>query len=205
MNVGGRNAKPISLHLAEGNPNRLTKAEIERRRKAGIKLGGEKITCPMYVVHDTVAYKKWRDLIHDYNKAKDAGIEIIKSSDAGLLARYCKTHSEYLTLLQHRDRIGQIDINYEESSVINEALEIRFGTQRAAKLFEKIEYIYSVGGLLNLETAINKKMDMLIKMEDRLFLNPLSKIKNIPKKEIPKEKRPMAAFMERRQMKKDAT
>jgi len=30
-------------------------------------------------------------------------------------------------------------------------------------------------------------MDMLIKMEDRLFLNPLAKVKNIPKAESKKE------------------
>jgi hypothetical protein len=34
-------------------------------------------------------------------------------------------------------------------------------------------------------------MDMLIKMQDRLFLNPLSKCKNVPKKEADKPKNPM--------------
>ena len=47
----------------------------------------------------------------------------------------------------------------------------------------KINYIVSVDGVLKIDSAINKKMDMLIKMEDRLFLNPLSKVKNVPKKE----------------------
>jgi hypothetical protein len=36
-------------------------------------------------------------------------------------------------------------------------------------------------------------MDMLIKMEDRLFLNPLSKVKNIPKKEEPGKTDPLAS------------
>jgi phage terminase small subunit len=184
--MAGRNAKPVSLHLAEGNPNKLTKAEIARREKANIKLGSDKLTCPAYVLHDTVAYKKWRELMHDYNKAKGEGIELVKSSDAGILARYCKTFSEYLSLLECRDKISRIDIDYEEASTINEALEMRFGTQGAAKLFAKIEYIYSVAGLLNIEIAINKKGDILTKLEDRLFLNPLAKIKNIPKKEAPK-------------------
>ncbi|MFA5385999.1 MAG: hypothetical protein WC364_15315 [Eubacteriales bacterium] len=188
--MAGRNAKPIQLHLAEGNPNRLTKKEIERRQKKEIKLGGDKVTCPMYVVRDPVAYKKWRDLIYDYNRAKAEGIEIIKSSDAGILARYCKTFSEYRALLQHRDRISQIEIEPEESVNLIEALEMRFGSRRAVKLFEKIEYIISVGGLLNLETAINKKQDMLIKMEDRLFLHPLAKVKNVPRKE-PEKKDPL--------------
>jgi len=42
------------------------------------------------------------------------------------------------------------------------------------------------------ETAVNKKMDMLIKMQDRLFLNPLAKIKNIPKQK--KEEKPVSKF-----------
>ena len=46
---------------------------------------------------------------------------------------------------------------------------------------KKIDYLLSSDGLLTLESAINKKMDMLIKMEDRLFLNPLAKVKNVPK------------------------
>jgi len=188
--MAGRNAKSVKLHLAEGNPNRLTKAEIKRREKAEVKLGSDKLTCPMYVVTDPVAYKKWRDLIYDYNKAKALGIEIVKSSDAGILARYCKTFSEYMALLEHRDKIANIQIEPEESDPLMETLEMRFGTRRAAKLFEKIEYILSVGGLLSMETAINKKMDMLIKMEDRLFLHPLSKVKNIPKKE-PEQKDPL--------------
>ena len=49
------------------------------------------------------------------------------------------------------------------------------------KIKKQLRDIISVSGILSIETAINKKMDMLIKMEDRLFLNPLAKIKNVPK------------------------
>lgn len=187
--MGGRHAQPIDILTAKGKKH-LTKKEIQHRKDSEIKLGGEKITCPQYVIHDTVAYKKWRDLIADYNKAKTNGIEIIKSSDAGILARYCKTYSEYISLLEHRTKISQIDIKPDESDKLAEALQLRFNTQRARKLFEKIEYIISVGGLLTIETAINKKMDALIKMEDRLFLSPLAKVKNVPKKE-PEPKDPL--------------
>jgi hypothetical protein len=41
---------------------------------------------------------------------------------------------------------------------------------------------------LQLETAINKKMELLLKMEDRSFLNPLAKVKGIPQKEKKLEK-----------------
>lgn len=152
----GRNAKPIALHIAQGNPNRLTKAEIEARKKSEIKLGEQKFKCPQFIKDDVIAYKKWKELIKEYKIAAENGIELLTSSDIGLLARYCKTFSEYERLLQRK--------NYEME--LNE--------------------------ILALETAINKKMDMLIKMEDRLFLNPLAKVKNVPKKEPQKEKDPLA-------------
>ena len=52
-------------------------------------------------------------------------------------------------------------------------------------MFEKIDFIMSASGVLTFDSALNKKMDMLIKMEDRLFLSPLAKLKNIPKREKP--------------------
>lgn len=178
--MGGRNGKSIQLHLAEGNPNRLTKKEIARREKAEVKLGGDKLTCPMYVVTDPVAYKKWRDLIYDFNKAKANGIEIVKSSDAGILARYCKTYSEYLRLCENRDRIASIEPNWD-----------RYKDVLPEELQDAVNYLLRVSVDLQMETAINKKQDMLIKMEDRLFLHPLAKVKNIPKKE-PKKADPLA-------------
>lgn len=173
-----RNAKPIGLHLAEGNPNRLTKAEIKRREKAELKLGNDKMTCPMYVVQDPVAYKKWRDLIYDYNKAKAAGVEIIKSSDAGILARYCKTHSEYMELLNAYQRVGNIHYDCKElDDYVEDAEDFNY------KIKKQLRDLFSINAILTIETAINKKMDQLVKMEDRLFLNPLAKVKNVPKKE----------------------
>ena len=59
----------------------------------------------------------------------------------------------------------------------------------STKVKKQLRDMISVNALLSVEAAINKKMDMLIKMEDRLFLNPLAKVKSIPKqqKEEPQE------------------
>ncbi len=59
------------------------------------------------------------------------------------------------------------------------------------KVKKQLRDMISINALLQIESAINKKVDMLMKMEDRMFLNPISKIKNIPKKakeETPSEK-----------------
>jgi hypothetical protein len=46
------------------------------------------------------------------------------------------------------------------------------------------------------EQSINKKIELLIKIEDRLFLNPVSRIKSIPKKpQEEKEESGLAALL----------
>jgi phage terminase small subunit len=156
----GRNAKAVALHLAQGNPNRLTKEEIEVRKETELKLGKnelDKIKPPQFVENDAVAFKYWKQHIKEYKDAAKNGIEVLTTSDAGMLAQYCKTQSEYENLLRVREHIQDVDFD----------------------------------NILKFETAINKKMDMLIKMQDRLFLNPLAKIKNVPKREKPKPQNPV--------------
>ena len=154
----GRNAKSVDLHIAEGNPNRLTKEELRRRKEAEVKLGATdltKIKPPSFVENDVVAFKRWKQCLKDYKDATKNGIEILTSSDVGTLALYCKAWSEHEMLLNlHKD-----DHTLDQS--------------------------------LKLQTAINKKRDLLVKMEDRLFLNPLAKVKNVPKREPKKPENPM--------------
>lgn len=185
--MAGRNAQPIDILTAKGKKH-LTKAEKEHRKKSEIKLGSDKLVCPMYVKTDTVAYKKWRELIADYNKAKTQGIDLVKSSDAGIMARYCKTFSEYQTLLKAHQRVSEIHYDCDDLNESLEGVDVESGDAIFAyKVKKQIRDLFAINGILTIETAINKKMDMLIKMEDRLFLNPLAKVKNVPKKEEKKE------------------
>lgn len=179
--MAGRRAKPIELHLLNGNKSHLTKAEIEHRQQSEIKLGERKVICPMYVKKNKEAYKKWKEVLKIYKNTK-----LISSADGGMLARYCMSFSEYLDLIKHREIIENIPWDEADDSGAVEILNEYYSRLKVAKLVEKINYIMSVGGLLAMDKAINAKMDQLVKMEDRLFLNPLAKIKNIPK-EPPKE------------------
>lgn len=165
--MGGRNAKPIPL-----NRKHLTKSEKEHREKSQVKIGKDRITCPAYVKSDKKAFSKWKELISEYNAAKDNGIDLLKSSDTGLLARYCVTYSEYLKLLDNRKNVEQFDVKWDE-----------FEKDLPGSIVQGINTLLRLDPLMKIENAINKKMDMLIKMEDRLFLHPLAKIKNIPKQE----------------------
>ena len=178
--MAGRRAQPIAVIKANGRKH-LTKAEIEYREKAEIKFGSKDFKCPPFVKEDVVAFKKWKEIIKDYKEAAANGIEIARSPDVGLIARYCQTYSAYVTLLKHRDRLVNIEFTLEENLLLQKMLEGQMGAKAVDNLIKKIEYLVSIEGLMALENSINKKMDALVKMEDRLFLNPLSKVKNIPK------------------------
>lgn len=196
----GRNGKPIGLHLAAGNPSHLTKAEIEARQNAEVKLGEKdlaKLKKPSFVSKDKAAAKIWNELIKEYKVAAVQGIELLSSSDVGMLAMYCKTYSEYERLLVQYQRLENIKIDERIlDEYIGRAEEVDEVNYKALRYLSQLA---SIEGILKLETAINKKMDMLLKMQDRLFLNPLAKVKNVPKpaKDPPKQSA-MAQFMSRR-------
>lgn len=168
------NARPIELL---GNTH-LTKAEIEHRKNNQIAFGGESLCCPAFVAENKIAYAKWGELVDKYS-----GQAFISSADEGHLARYCMLYAEYRDLLEHRARIANIDFtSFEMEEVISE-FEIERGKDAAKRMWKKIEYIISTDGIISIDKAINSKAAILMQMEDRLFLNPLAKVKNIPKRQ----------------------
>lgn len=179
--MAGRHAKPVELHILNGNKRHLTKAEIEQRKKAQVQLGEHKLICPAYVRADKIAYKKWKEIVKLY---KD--IDFVSSADVGLMARYCMAFSEYLNLTEHRKICANVRIDYvnSEDEQIYDELAEHYSVKRAAKMYDKIEYTFSLAGVLAVDKALNAKMSTLVQMEDRLFLNPLAKIRNVPKKEV---------------------
>ena len=182
--VVGRNAKPIDLIMADGNKRHLTKAEIEHRKNTEIRFGNDKLVCPKHIKNNKNAYAKWKELIRLY---KD--FNFVASGDIGMLGRYCMAYSEYLDLIERRAIINQLSINIEEHYYIEKELKDEgVPEKRIEKMIEKYEFILSIGGLIALDKAINAKMDALVKMEDRLFLNPVAKMKNVPKKPPEEEK-----------------
>ena len=184
--VVGRNAKPIDLIMADGNKRHLTKAEIEHRKNTEIRFGNDKLVCPKHIKNDKIAYAKWKELIRLY---KD--FDFVASGDVGMLGRYCMAYSEYMDLLERRTMVCQLmpKVDDDENEIIEDQLDAgNVHPKRIQKMIDKYEYILSIGGIISLDKAINAKMDALVKMEDRLFLNPLAKIKNVPKKPPEEEK-----------------
>jgi phage terminase small subunit len=178
----GRCAKPVQILLDEGNARHLTKQEIADRRAAEIKIEGGDLRCPAFVKEDPVAFKRWKEL-----KKLFRGFTLVAEADSGCVARYCKTWSEYLSLLSRRARIAEMDYP-ETDQAIEDEVEEHEGKKRSIKFWKKMEYIMSTPGLLAIDTAINAKLAELDRLDDRLFLNPLAKIRNVPRKKQEEEK-----------------
>ena len=172
--MAGRHAKPLKLLTGH-----FTKKEKAERKAAEIRFGDKTLTAPAFVRRDAAARAKWSELTALY---ADTRVDFISSADVGHMARYCKLYSEYLDLVTHRERVDKMQpFSSEEEKAATDEFEDRRGKRGAAKMWQKIEYILSVDGVLSIDAAINKKAAILTAMEDRLFLNPLAKIKTVPK------------------------
>ena len=160
--MAGRHAKPLKLHILNGNPSHLTKSEIAKREAGEIRMGTHDFKLPPRIKKNSIAKKKWNEVIDIY---KSVEADFASTSDTAIIERYCLTYAEYINLQQVREEIE-------------------------AKGWDKVKTYHAIDEL-NLENNINKKMDILTKLEDRLFLNPLAKIRNVPKKESEKKVDPL--------------
>ncbi|WP_186320965.1 phage terminase small subunit P27 family [Bacillus mycoides] len=101
MVLMGRKAKPIHLHLLEGNANRLTKEEIEQRLEAEKRLQAKK---------DKVKPPTWLDSFAKKEFKRIAGelleLDVITNIDVNALARYCDACSDYVTATKIIDEEG---------------------------------------------------------------------------------------------------
>jgi len=156
--MGGRPAKPVQLHLLNGNRRHLTKEEIAARQKQESKLrSGTKTYKPSpQVKADLVAHAMFKKLQKLYKN-----IDYVEGLDENIINRYCLLHSEYVRL---RDMRKEWADRYAFAESSDDKLII-------------------AGQMLELDKRIEKKMDLLLKLEDRLFLNPTARIKNVPKKD----------------------
>ena len=156
--MGGRPAKPIQLHLLNGNRRHLTKDEIAARKQQEAKLrsGAKTFKPSAQVKADLVAHAMFKKLQKLYRN-----IEYVEGLDENIINRYCLLHSEYVRL---RDMRQELSERYLECETVEERLSL---TER----------------ILEVDKRIEKKTDLLLKLEDRLFLNPTARIKNVPKKE----------------------
>ncbi len=87
----GRKAKPIHLHLLEGNRSRLTKQEIEERVEAEKKLRPNKDRVRPPVWLDSIAKKEFKRIAKELDE-----LDLVTNIDINALATYCDAYSDYI-------------------------------------------------------------------------------------------------------------
>lgn len=176
------NAIPLKIHEATGKKH-LTNAEKEARRESEVKVPSGEIVCPDYVKRDSAAFSKWNEVAPILTEA-----DLLKPADAGNLARYCMTYSEYLDLIRLRQEVSSLEpFCASEGIELQKDMEDNLGYKRSKMLWDKFEFIVSAEGVIAFDKAVNQKLQILLSYEDHLFLNMLSRIKNVLKK--PEEKK----------------
>jgi phage terminase small subunit len=156
--MAGRPAKPIDLHLAEGRKH-LTKEEIEARRAQENGLRSHTKFRPSdKVMQNPVALQTFKKLKKLYKE-----IDYVDGLDELVINRYCIMTAEVESL---EKMIARMDNDLDECE----------NADSRVQLYKTIQ---------NAEMTVNRLRDMLLKIEDRLFLNPTARIKNVPQK--PKE------------------
>lgn len=174
FNMAGRPSKPTEIIEAEGKTH-LTKAEIEHRKQAEKSLyTGENFTESKQVKQNKIAHTEFLRLRRLYNK-----ITYVDALDQQIVNRYCLEIS-----------------NQEKLQQILEKMELKIDDCEQLETKDIIQLYKSINGVLS---NINKSKSLLLQYEDRLFLNPTSRIKSVPKKpEKPEKKSRLKSFMDNR-------
>lgn len=154
--MAGRPAKPIELHLAEGKKH-LTKSEIAARQEQENKLKSHiKYRPSDKVMQNPVAIRTFKKLKRLY---KD--IDYVEGLDEMIINRYCLMTAE---IEGQETLLSKMNDDIDECEDPSDRIQLYKTIQQA-------------------EITVNRMRDMLLKLEDRLFLNPTARIKNVPRKE----------------------
>ena len=153
--MGGRPSKPVDMLLLEGKSHR-TKAELELRKEAEKALyTGECFLETQQVKENQIAHKEFLRLKRLYGK-----ITYIDALDQQIINRYCLEIANQVRLSVLLDKL--------ENKLDDDKLE----TNDLVNLSKSISSILS---------NVAKSKELLLKYEDRLFLNPATRVKSIPK------------------------
>lgn len=151
--MAGRPAKPLSLIKKH-----LTKDEINARQEMEkkVKSGVKNFKANEQVMQNPVALAMFKKLKKLYKN-----IDYIEGLDENIINRYCLLTAEAQALEQLVNNMNDDVNNCEDFE-------------------DRIALYKAISGTLS---SLNKIRDMLLKIEDRLLLNPTARIKNVPKKE----------------------
>ena len=165
-------AKPTNLLRLEGKGHR-TRAELEYRERGEKALQTDmQFSESAQVKSDPTAHREFLRLRKLYAK-----IETVEALDEQIINRYCL---EVSSTYQLQEMAARLTADLDAVEEVSDRLKVYDLIHKA-------------------NVALSKNKEMLIKLEDRLFLNPVARIRAVPKTP-PKEEKPtgMAAFLANR-------
>ena len=153
--------------MANGNRRGLTKAEIAERQKAEgcARSGKRKLTASAEVLGNPVSAA-----MHGKLKKLYRGMDVMDALDDNIVNRYCMMCAE---MSLHEGTIMSLENDLTQCETILDKLEL-------LKIMDKTT------------RNIHALRTQMLQIEDRIFLNPVARIKNVPKKENPKGDNPNA-------------
>lgn len=181
--TGTQRRKAVALHIHDPKSHE-TKQELADRAEAEINMGEVKFTPPDSVRRNAPALKKWNEITGIYRKS---GLTLVTSTDNGVLGRYCQLYAEYENLVEQRRAASAISLPVDDTAELLALTETEYQRERAARLWGLLEYFTSLDGVLKLDDKINRKAEAILKIEDRIFLNPAAKVRTLPIKRKPKD------------------
>lgn len=155
--MAGRKGQPVELLLLKGAKH-LTKEEIERRKQAeeSLKSGVTKFHPSDQVLLNPIAKETFIKLLVLYQD-----IDYVEGLDEAIINRYCLMTAE-------AERVQKLLIGMEE------AIDECETPAQKVNLYKAIA---------SAEITVGRIRDRLLQMEDRLLLNPTSRVRNVPKKQ----------------------
>lgn len=149
----GRKPKPAYMFDQPGDKSNKSKKVKKLLQEHTVKIGGKDFHAPASVKSNKVAKDKWVEIMKLY---ATTDLDIVTSADIGLLEQYSLTYAEYKQLI---DAKMTAVARYPNDPIASASL------------------IHD----LRLETKINQKLGLLLRMSEQLFLTPLSKSRAIPR------------------------
>lgn len=160
---------PVSVIEFDNSKSKLSKKDIEARRRCEIHLGNDVIEEPADVASDSYAHEKWLWLMDLFE-----GFQFVSSADRDVFGQYCLAWSQWRHLQAARRNLMK-----------------KLKGQRKAS-YEIMEELYKQ----KIPQGIDKQNEVLMRLGPKLFLDPASRIKAIPlpKKGEEKPADPLSKF-----------
>lgn len=136
----GRKAKPVKLHVVNGNKAKLSKAELEARaaKEARLKVGTDAVRPPGWLSKE--GKKEFRRLAKELK-----AVDLISNLDVDMLAAYCDAYAKYQECTEIIATDG-LQVPYTNKAGETNLIPHQLLTKKK-QLFDQMKYIAAEFGL----------------------------------------------------------